>query len=98
MKNVSAYLRGMRAAIYILLGNKCAMCGVRDRRVLEIDHIRGGGTRHRRVTGGGRAYLVSILRDLRAGRKRYRILCANHHALVTTSRSRAYRGERSVTT
>jgi hypothetical protein len=96
MKNVSAYLRGMRAAIYVLLGDKCAMCSIRDRRVLEIDHVTGGGTRHRRVTGGGRAYLVSILRDIRAGRKRrFRILCCNHHALVTTSRLHRHRGRKA---
>ncbi len=32
---------------------KCADCGFSDVRALSIDHINGGGTRHRKEIGGG---------------------------------------------
>lgn len=84
---------GLRVAIFILLGDQCSnkRCRTRDRRVLQIDHVGGGGTQHRREVTG-RRYLESILRDLTTGRRRYRLLCANHHALATKCRHKRLHG------
>jgi hypothetical protein len=34
--------------IFRLLGNKCSKCGKENWKVLQIDHINGGGARHKR--------------------------------------------------
>jgi hypothetical protein len=83
------YRAGLVAAIRIALGNKCARCGSTDFRTLDTDHIAGGGTRHRRTSGGGLSYLRSILSNIRTGQ--YRCLCANCHRIVGyhSRRSRA---------
>jgi hypothetical protein len=91
----SEYLAGLRAAIFILLGDRCAVaaCVVTDRRMLQIDHVGGGGNAHRRQVSG-RGYLISILNDLRTKRRRYRLVCANHHALATKCRHKRAHHER----
>lgn len=70
------YAAGLRQAIIIALGGKCSMCDVSDPFMLHIDHVKGGGTQHRKKTGTGPAYYRSLLAGVRAGL--YRLLCANH--------------------
>ncbi len=88
MRHAAESYRGLRWAIFILLGSKCVhkQCKVADARLLTIDHIGGGGSKHRRAQGGGSAYLVTILKDIRAGRRLYRLLCHNHNWLAHLSR------------
>lgn len=66
--------------IIAFLGDKCKHCGIKDIRVLQIDHINGGGQReirqnknlgtlnhyYRQMTANGDAFL-----------KKYQLLCAN---------------------
>jgi hypothetical protein len=70
---------GFKAAIIVVLGDKCSKCGITDRRLLEIDHKYGGGTKHRQATGHGVSYYLSIARGALTGK--YRLLCANCHTL-----------------
>jgi len=66
----------------ILLGHyggsppKCACCGEPNKEFLAIDHIDGGGNRHRKIIkGGGRAFYQSLIRDkFPPG---FRVLCHN---------------------
>lgn len=53
---------------------KCALCGIVDRRVLELAHIDGDGGKHRRKSGGIGYYkeMYKLLKD-----KKARILCRN---------------------
>lgn len=45
------YRNLIRRCILGLLGDKCKWCGCKDKRVLEIDHIKGHGNRERKVRG-----------------------------------------------
>jgi len=72
------FAAGLRQAIIVALGGKCshARCTVTNPVMLHIDHIHGGGTRHRRLVGSGGVYYKEILKRVRQGW--YRLLCANH--------------------
>lgn len=57
-------------------GYKCACCGEERKPFLTIDHINGGGTKHRRNTGGGGKFTYMWIH-----RNKYppgfRVLCFN---------------------
>lgn len=58
----------------IKYGGMCACCGVKDIRLLTIDHINGGGNKHRRMLGHSKIY-----RWLKQNRypDGYQVLCWN---------------------
>ena len=63
-------------------GGKCSCCGEAEHFFLEIDHINGGGNKHRkqlRLTG------VEFYRWLRRNGfpEGYRVLCANCHVAIS---------------
>jgi len=62
--------------IYRLLGNKCKGCGVDDFRVLQIDHIEGGGRNEKKKLTSVR-YQSFVLLSILNKEKRYQLLCAN---------------------
>ena len=45
-----------RECVFNHYGNVCARCGFSDYRALSIDHINGGGTKHRKETGDGSSF------------------------------------------
>lgn len=57
-------------------GGKCACCGEAGIHFLSIDHIHGGGNKHRREIGSGgyRFYVWLRLRNYPPG---YQVLCFN---------------------
>ena len=64
----------VRNALIELLGGKCMVCGIEDYRVLQVDHINGGGSIERRAgKGRNREYLRKVI----DGNKDYQLLCAN---------------------
>jgi hypothetical protein len=70
-----SYFRRIRDEIIHLLGGKCAYCGTRL--ALQVDHIRGGGSRmRRRLTGA--TYQRAILRSVKRGSRAYQLLCPTH--------------------
>jgi len=71
----------LRARILDSLGGVCACCGEQARRVLTVDHVQGGGTRHRRELRDPRAYYRSIISE-GVPADRYRLLCLNCHESV----------------
>jgi len=54
----------------------CAQCGIRDIDVLTIDHIKGGGSEHKKVLGslGSKLYYWLRQNDYPLG---YQVLCFN---------------------
>lgn len=64
-----------RIRIINLLGGKCVKCGFSDWRGLQIDHVRGGGTKHRKRCKNESAYNKEIEAGITSGD--YQLLCAN---------------------
>lgn len=64
-----------KARVFHLLGSKCAHCGIADWRVLQIDHIAGGGTKDRTIRAHKR--YSHVLESLAAGEVKHQLLCAN---------------------
>ena len=78
---LSAYRKKYREnteKIFSLLGDRCVRCGTKDRRVLQIDHINGGGNQERRIKIG-RYYndRSDFIDRIKNGSKEFQILCAN---------------------
>lgn len=72
-----AYNEKLRRAALMRLGDACVGCGFGDHRVLEIDHIKGGGVEHRKEVDHKTQY-----RAIRDGETRgYQLLCANCHGI-----------------
>ena len=71
------YAARVRHEAIVLLGGRCAECGIDDERVLEIDHV--DGDRPVAVSGN------TIIREVARGVHLYRVqlLCANCHTIKT---------------
>lgn len=55
-----------RLKVLAMLGGKCCRCGEDDPRVLQINHLKGGGTQERKRAGLSG---FSIIRDILMGRR-----------------------------
>jgi len=73
---VKKYLKKMKAKIHLALGNICACCGESTPEFLTLDHIHGGGTKHRRVAGGNQSVYREVLAE-GIPKEKYRLLCMN---------------------
>lgn len=74
-----SYSKRVRNRLEVLnaLGGKCIRCGIDDWRVLQIDHINGGGNKERKqVTSIDRYY-----KDMLLTPEKYQVLCANCHQI-----------------
>jgi hypothetical protein len=73
----------IRSLVLDVYGSKCVCCGLEDRGVLSLDHIDGGGNKHRaalRVGSGQKFYRWVIAHDFPSF---LQLLCANCHARKT---------------
>lgn len=66
-----------RKEIIKLLGGKCTRCGFSDFRVLQIDHVKGGGNKERKKIESTRTYYPYVLEKIKNGSLDYQVLCAN---------------------
>jgi len=65
-------------------GGKCAVCGESRYEFLTIDHVNGGGSKHRaevNAVGGGDAF-YRVLRDADWPKGDYRLLCFNCNGVM----------------
>lgn len=69
----------LRAEAIEVLGGKCARCGLDDHRVLQFDHVHGGGHRERNTQDRLKLYMDVSKRR----REDIQLLCANCHVLKT---------------
>lgn len=84
------YCARVRTKAEDALGGQCSRCGFQDRRVLEIDHINGGGAQEQRAVGS-----QAIYRKIAAGNTAgYQLLCSNCHT-IKTRETGAYGGPTS---
>jgi hypothetical protein len=63
----------LREKVVTLLGSRCSKCGLTDKRVLQVDHIFGGGNDERKRLGPRGTYH----RVLETSGEGYQLLCAN---------------------
>ena len=63
----------IRSELIKILGAKCSNCGHLDIRVLQFDHIKGGGEKHRREFSHRNQYLKCLLKNTHI----VQLLCAN---------------------
>src|ERR1019366_8045405 len=62
-----------KTAAIAALGGKCARCGITDPRVLQIDHVSGGGSQERRSPGFRLPRLYKAIAEL-GGQGRFQCL------------------------
>lgn len=75
-RRLQAPPRADHAAMVAAYGGKCACCGETETRFLSLDHVNGGGARHRREVGNSYT-LFRQLRDAGWPTDGYRVLCMN---------------------
>jgi len=71
----------LRKAVIDGLGGKCACCGVVELEFLTLDHVDGGGRKHRKEKGCWTAMYREV-RDSNFKTKKYRVLCWNCNAAI----------------
>ena len=71
------WYRNIRKETIELLGGECNCCGESEFMFLAIDHIQGGGRKHRTQKKGGGNYQVDILKRIKAGSRDFQLLCHN---------------------
>jgi len=80
-----------RLAVIEYLGGKCAKCGLEDWRVLQINHINGGGNRDvKSKRGRNYALQQEIVTGKREGE--FNLLCANCNILYEYERDIRWKG------
>lgn len=67
--------RLLRLEVLEALGGKCACCGETRQEFLCVDHIRGGGNKHRKQVEG--EYFFRVVRREGCPKSKYRVLCYN---------------------
>jgi len=81
-ENIRKYQASLRSKLFNILGNKCAICGITEVKLLTIDHIKGGGSKEKKREGG--RYVTRHLHKLGWPedyiKDNYQILCWNHNA------------------
>ena len=90
LKAWRGYNRRIRLDAIEVLGSVCTRCGFDDVRVLQIDHIEGGGTEHRKRVDHKLQY-----RNIRDGQTAgYQLLCPNCHGIKSyEEREARYEGQ-----
>ena len=68
-------LQKLRLEVIAFMGGNCIKCGFEDKRALQIDHIKGGGTKEKKNSNRNRElYYKEILQGKRSD---LQLLCAN---------------------
>jgi hypothetical protein len=87
---VSYWRRRLR--VIKLLGGKCCRCGNSDARVLQINHVNGGGSKETQI-GKGEMGSSNFLIDIDKGRRSINdlnLMCANCNILYEYEVGRRY--------
>jgi hypothetical protein len=75
-EGISSRLK-LRCEVLCAYGGICACCGETNPYFLQIDHINGGGRKHRRTLGSGGVWMYQWLKNQGYPQCGYRLLCAN---------------------
>ncbi len=69
------HYKKLRKTVLDAYGGKCKICGFKDKRVLQIDHINGGGSKERKIMS--LRQLLFYLKRNNFPKEKYQVLCAN---------------------
>ena len=72
------YMDRIRDEVRQLLGGACARCGNDDHRVLQVDHVDGGGNEERRAARSFRKRMLVVIEKSGTG---YQLFFANCHMI-----------------
>lgn len=68
------YQKKHREELLKTLGDKCTRCGFTDFRALQVDHVKGGGTKERL---NKKIYHTDVIKSFLNHEGKYQLLCAN---------------------
>jgi len=86
--------RNKRLAILAILGNQCIKCGNKDRRVLVLDHIHGGGSKERRKWKYSTANIYNwYLKNPEIAIQKLQVLCANCNMIKGYEEKEWFKGD-----
>ena len=72
------WIRNLRNMAFLKLGDKCSRCGIRDKRVLQFNHINGGGLKEHAKGGIIAQRRNKFYQDIIEGKRTdINLLCAN---------------------
>ncbi len=71
------YQMKLRESMFDILGYKCVICGFKDIRALQIDHIKGGGAKEQKNMNGNSGMYRYYKNNPDKAKKKLQILCAN---------------------
>lgn len=71
------YETRLHKMVIMKLGGKCVVCGFKDMRALQLDHINGGGVKEIKKIGRFRMLSDIMELDITVVMKKYQVLCAN---------------------
>ena len=73
------YMENLRFSVLNKLFNppKCGVCGISDIRILDVDHINGGGTKERKQFSSAGVWRKILKMNSHEAKQKYRILCKN---------------------
>jgi hypothetical protein len=70
----------LRVVVFEAYGNKCACCGEKRWEFLAIDHVNGGGSKHRKIVTSPTELRRLIIKE--GFPKKYRLLCHNCNSAI----------------
>jgi len=76
-ENANKSYKHLREILLEILGKKCVRCGYNDIRILQIDHIRGGGLREIKEFGSSYSMLKFYVVNQDQISKNLQLLCPN---------------------
>jgi hypothetical protein len=85
----------IKIKLFSLLGDKCSQCGIKDIRVLQIDHINGNGRKDRGNLNPKDFYRYAF-NKVKNGNKEYQLLCANCNWIKRYTNNEFYKQKRKV--
>lgn len=80
--------RVLRDAALTMLGDQCTKCGFNDKRALQMDHIMGGGNKHRKSLSSPTKYYKYVIED---NGNSFQLLCANCNMIKRTENNEFHR-------
>ena len=71
----------MRISLQHILGDECRLCGIKDKRVLEFDHINNNGKVDKALHVGNQNMYNWYSARPEEAKQQLQLLCANCHSI-----------------